>query len=228
MNSSPLTAYLSKLSFVSTLQERIAELMAATGLSVGAMADIAGVSSSAVSQWKDGPTKALKTGPATRLADRTGFCARWIADGDGPKMMPRPLANTDAGPELKGRVPLISNVQAGAFREFVDNYQPGDGGEELIATSVPVKRHTFALRVTGDSMEPEFLAGMILIIEPELEPNPGDYVVAKNGGDETTFKQLVSDGGDWYLKPLNARYPIKPLGKSQIIGVLRAVEKRYR
>ncbi len=77
-------------------------------------------------------------------------------------------------------------------------------------------------------MEPEFKEGMILVIEPEMEPNPGDFVVAKNGEDETTFKQLVKDGGDWYLKPLNERYPIKPLGQAKIIGVLRAVEKRYR
>ncbi len=132
------------------------------------------------------------------------------------------------GPTIGGHVPLISSVQAGAFKEHVDNFHPGDGGMELIATTVPVKRFTFALRVSGDSMEPEFPEGMILIIEPELEPNPGDFVVAKNGSDETTFKQLIRDGGDWYLKPVNPRYPIKPLGDSSIIGVLRAVERRYR
>lgn len=138
------------------------------------------------------------------------------------------VGETVAGPKMGGRVPLISNVQAGDFKEHVDNFHPGDGGAELIPTTVPVRRHTFALRVSGDSMEPEFPEGMILIIEPELEPVPGDYVVAKNGSEETTFKQLIKDGGDWYLKPLNPRYPIKPLGNSQIIGVLRAVEKRYR
>lgn len=125
-------------------------------------------------------------------------------------------------------MPLISEVQAGAFKEHVDNFHPGDGGSEQIATTVPVKRYTFALRVSGDSMEPEFTEGMILVIEPELEVNPGDFVIAKNSNGETTFKQLIRDGGDWYLKPLNPRYPLKPLGDSQVIGVLRAVEKRYR
>lgn len=122
---------------------------------------------------------------------------------------------------------MISDVQAGSFTEHVDNFHPGDGGMELIPTTVPIKRYTFALRVAGDSMEPEFREGMILVIEPELDPMPGDFVVAKNG-DGTTFKQLVKDGDDWYLKPLNPRYPIKPLGDSQVLGVLRAVEKRYR
>lgn len=136
--------------------------------------------------------------------------------------------NTGPGPSIRGHVPLISEVQAGMYKEHVDNFYPGDGGAELIATSVPVKRHTFALRVSGDSMEPEFRAGMILVVEPDMEPQPGDYVIAKNGDGETTFKQLVKDGGDWYLKPLNERYPIRPLGKAEIIGVVRAVEKRFR
>jgi SOS-response transcriptional repressor LexA len=137
-------------------------------------------------------------------------------------------ADTTEGPSIGGTVPLLSSVQAGNFKEYVDNFQPGDGGSEGVPTSVPVGRHTFALRVSGDSMEPDFQAGMILIIEPDLEANPGDYVIAKNGDSETTFKQLVKDGGDWYLKPLNNRYPMKALGDSVIVGVLRAVEKRYR
>jgi SOS-response transcriptional repressor LexA len=136
--------------------------------------------------------------------------------------------NIVAGPAVRGAVPLISNVQAGMYTAFVDNFHPGDGGQELIHTAVPIHQHTFALRVTGDSMEPEFAEGAILIIEPEMDPLPGDFVIAKNGDEETTFKQLVKDGADWYLKPLNPRYPIKPLGDSKIIGVLRAVEKRYR
>ena len=77
-----LTDLFSKLPYMNTLQDRIAELMEVSGLSVGQLAEIAGVSSSAVSQWKDGPTKALKAGPAKRLAERTGYCARWIADVD--------------------------------------------------------------------------------------------------------------------------------------------------
>ena len=31
-----------------------------------------------------------------------------------------------------------------------------------------------------------------------------------------------------HLKPLNARYPIKPLGHSRIVGVVREAVKRYR
>lgn len=64
----PLTPIGRKLTNMTTLQDRIARLMSETGMSVGEIARIAGVTSSAVTQWKDGPTKSLKTAPATKLA----------------------------------------------------------------------------------------------------------------------------------------------------------------
>lgn len=136
--------------------------------------------------------------------------------------------NTVPGPTIYGEVPLLSNVQAGMYTEFVDNLHPGDADYEKIPSIAPVNRYTFALRVSGDSMEPEFPEGLVLIIEPELAPEKNDFVVARNGGNETVFKQLIQDGSEWYLKSLNPRYPIKPLGESVIVGVLRAVGRRYR
>lgn len=126
-----------------------------------------------------------------------------------------------------GRVPLVSSVAAGMFTEATD-LMPAGFADEWVSCSVPVKDHTFALRVEGDSMEPRFAEGMILIVEPDMSPQPGDFVIAKNGDNEATFKQLVRDGGDSYLKPLNPRYPMKPLGSAQVIGVVRQVLENFR
>lgn len=134
--------------------------------------------------------------------------------------------NISPAPDIKGQVPLISSVPAGDFREAIDNLHPGDY-ERMIDVSVPVMAHTFALRVDGDSMEPEFRHGDVIIVEPDMQAEHGDYVIAKNGGD-ATFKQLWKEGADWYLKPLNDRYPIKPLHDSLIIGVVREKSKRYK
>jgi SOS-response transcriptional repressor LexA len=177
------------------------------------------VTRGSIQQWEKENGTAPNRKKQAAVAKVLGLSVAQLMSGD---------ANTAAGPELRGAVPLLSDVQAGDYKMHVDNFHPGDGGSEQIPTSVPVKRHTFALRVTGDSMEPEFREGMVIIIEPEMEAQPGDFVIAKNGDDETTFKQLTKDGGDWYLKPINPRYPIKPLGDSKIIGVVRAVEKRFR
>lgn len=124
------------------------------------------------------------------------------------------------------RVPVLTCVQAGDFREIVDNYQSNQA-DEWLETDVPVKQRTFALIVEGDSMEPEFAPGMRVVVEPDMDPENGDYVIAGNG-EQATLKKLVRDGDDWYLKPLNSRYPIKPLGSGRIIGVVRAAYKKYR
>lgn len=136
-----------------------------------------------------------------------------------------PGNNTEPGPDIAGTVPLISLIAAGNWSEAIDNLSPGEG--ERIEVSVPVRTNTFALRVTGDSMEPDFPSGIIIVVEPDLDPRPGDYVIAKNG-DDATFKQLVKDGPDLYLKPINPRYPIKPLGEARIIGVVREAIRRFR
>lgn len=134
--------------------------------------------------------------------------------------------NVVSGPDVRGEVPLISWVQAGSWCDVVDNFAPGDG-EEMIPTIVPVKRHTYALQVDGDSMTnpngwPSFPEGMIIIVEPDFDHQAGDFVVVKNGSNEATFKQLIRDGADWLLKPLNPRYPIKPLPTdATICGVVR-------
>jgi SOS-response transcriptional repressor LexA len=192
------------------------------GLSQEQFAQKCGVTRAAVQQWEkedpDGGT-APNRDKQPVVAGVLGLTVAQLMGGN---------ENVQAGPEVRGSVPLISSVQAGNYRMHVDNFHPGDGGEERIATTVPVKRHTFALRVSGDSMEPDFTEGSILIVEPEMEAQPGDFVIAKNGDDETTFKQLIRDAGDWYLKPLNPRYPLKALGKSTIVGVVRAVERRFR
>lgn len=178
-----------------------------------------GVTRAAVQQWEKEGGTAPRRANQPAVAALLGISVAELMSGG---------SNISAGPDLRGAVPLLSEVQAGQYKEHVDNFHPGDGGMELIPTSVPVRRHTFALRVSGDSMEPEFREGMVLIVEPELDPVPGDFVIAKNQDNETTFKQLIKDGSDWYLKPLNERYPLKPLGKARVIGVVRAVEKRFR
>lgn len=183
---------------------------------------------SQVSQWIQGSKnsgtgkpRGMRSETARYIDDCTNKKSGWMdADHSGE-------SNVAAGPAIRGSVPLLSNVQAGAFREVLNNNSGGDGVEQ-IPTTVPVNRYTFAVRVQGDSMEPKFTEGMLLIVEPELDPQPGDYVIAKNGSEETTFKQLVKDGADWFLKPLNPRYPIKPLGTDTIVGVVRGVSEMFR
>jgi SOS-response transcriptional repressor LexA len=131
--------------------------------------------------------------------------------------------NTEDGPDLKGTVPLISWIQAGQWCDVIDNLHPGEG--ERIHTTYRVRKHTYALRVRGDSMEPKFPDGAILIVEPEENPASGSFVIVRHNGGEATFKQLMVDGETRYLKPLNPRYPIMEMKPDAVFcGVVKRME----
>lgn len=179
-----------------------------------------GVSRGAVQQWERPGGTAPRRSNWQRVADVLGVPVAELLSG----------MRADSPPDLRAEVPLVSEVEAGNYT-VIDNFQ-SSGNFDTVPTRIDVKRHTYALRVHGDSMVSEsgdsFPPGAILIVEPEMAPLPGDYVIALNTDNETTFKQLVKDGGDLYLKPLNSRYPIKPLGNAKIIGVVREFTKRFR
>ena len=79
----------------------------------------------------------------------------------------------------------------------------------------------FALRVLGDSMEPEFREGHIIIIDRDAVVKNESYVLAVLD-DEYIFRQLVIDEQkNYYLKPLNEKYPTTPIsGMEAIKGVI--------
>jgi SOS-response transcriptional repressor LexA len=186
-----------------------------------ALANAADISATLVSRYVKG-TKGIGEDMAAKIEGNTGYLGWFgISQEEARAVAPGIL---EPAPVLAGQVPVISWVQAGEFSEAVESWDT----EEWVETLAPVLRHTFALRVKGDSMEPEFPSGVVIVVEPDLEPNPGDFVVVRNGGGEATFKQLVRDGEDWYLKPINPRYPIKPLGHSHVVGVVREMIKRFR
>jgi len=88
----------------------------------------------------------------------------------------------------------------------------------------------FALRVIGNSMEPEFRDGEIIVIEPDGLAVEGSYVLARHD-DEWVFRQLAKEGALWLLRPLNAAWPAVPIADlSAVHGVViqKAVPGRRR
>ena len=63
----------------------------------------------------------------------------------------------------------------------------------------------YALRVLGDSMEPEFADGCVIIVDPGYVAREGSYVIVEYAGD-LFFRQLVIEGERRFLKALNPKY----------------------
>ena len=120
--------------------------------------------------------------------------------------------NVDATRAFTGEVPVISWVQAGAWQDIADTFQPEDAERHL-----PIfKGHsskTYALKVRGDSMTApygkSYPAGCYVIVDPEKRsPMNGDRIIALTpGSKEATFKVYKDEDGRRWLAPLNSTHP---------------------
>ena len=178
-----------------------------------------------VNQWFSGHRKLGDAG-ARHIELTLGLVPGYFDDKCGRPPIAQP--NTEPGPDIHGRVPLISWVQAGAWSEIIDNLAPGDA-EEWISCPVSHSPATFVLRVRGESMlnpygRPSFHDGDLIFVDPERPAVHGSLVVVRLDDDkEATFKRLVVEGDRRYLKALNPAWP-EPMmqinGHATICGVV--------
>lgn len=131
-------------------------------------------------------------------------------------------------------IPLLDYVQAGDFVDSDQNFTMED--VEYLLTDLNLSERAFALQIKGDSMLPEFKEGDRIIVDCEISPKPGDFVVAKNNEQKATFKkyrllQIDSSGQEVFeLPPLNEDFPSMRSDEHhiQIIGTMVEHRKYYR
>jgi SOS-response transcriptional repressor LexA len=196
---------------------------------------LTGYSQPTVANWLNGRTTNLKSESAIRAAKALNVSVAWLTQGIGSvdqTFFDNNVRETSLGCK---RIPIISYVQAGLPNLAVDNRNAEDF--VLVDQDYKCSELTFALIINGDSMEPKFSEGDVIIVDPELRPHPGDYVVASTeNGEEATFKKyrVVGMGRTgqpvFELVPLNTDYPIlrsDSLGLS-VIGVMIEHRTYYR
>ena len=111
-------------------------------------------------------------------------------------------------------VPVLDYVQASEWTASAKPY-PVTERTEILWTRLPqLSERAFALVVEGESMIDEFYPGDIVIVDPEVAPRPGDYVVAKMAAEDAVmFRKYRPRGMDKggkpivELAPLNEDYP---------------------
>jgi phage repressor protein C with HTH and peptisase S24 domain len=81
-------------------------------------------------------------------------------------------------------------------------------------------KEPYVLMVLGDSMEPEFMEGDVVVIEPGAHYRDGSYVIAYHN-EEYIFRQLRVINERMYLTPLNPAYVSEQIdGAEAIKGVI--------
>lgn len=136
------------------------------------------------------------------------------------------VRNVEPAPAMRRTIPVVRWEDAEGWRARSPEAR-ASAALALEETDNEMSQHAFALKVRGDSMEPVFPDGSIVIADPERAANHNDYVIAKIGNTAPMLKQLVIDGPQRYLKPLNPRYPLVTVeGDLQIIATVIEVVMR--
>lgn len=217
--------------FMSTKKQvglRLKRIRESKGYSQRELASLCGWGASRVGNYESG-ARSISLDDAETLAKHLGVNAQHILfeapiceDLHVSNIVPVVGANT----EYLSEFPVISSVVAGMWAEAIEPYQVEEI-DTYLPTTERVSKRSFWLEVKGDSMTSasgiSFPSGTMILVDPELEPESGKLVVAKLlDVNEATFKQLIIDAGQKFLKPLNPAYPIMQInGNCKIIGVVK-------
>lgn len=101
-------------------------------------------------------------------------------------------------------IPVLGRVIAGipmdAVEEILDY--------EEISEDMARQGEFFALQVKGDSMEPKFSDGDVVIVRKQEDVDSGDIAIVLVNGDEATIKKVQKFDGGINLVPTNSAYPV--------------------
>jgi SOS-response transcriptional repressor LexA len=167
----------------------------------------------------------------TEMAERMGLSMSYISQLEGDKRTPSDAVETllrmleeqmdagmmDSGSTLREdakpygsqrqrrekRIPIIGWAHAGDASVYDE--MPADW-QETMATDCP-KEKVFAVRLEGDSMEPRFADGDVLVVMSEEAPYSGCFAVVKFRNEGVVFRRIELTGGMVRLMPINDRYP---------------------
>jgi phage repressor protein C with HTH and peptisase S24 domain len=196
------------------------------------LARVMETTSASVSAWK----KTGFTGTALQL----DALSRELGNEQYPVMEPKDRIVHDAGDRLKQAwreamdaftAPIIAYAQGG------EGAYPEDLGHAVPRIAVPCKDpNCYVLELEGDSMEPVYLEGDLLVVAPNMEPMNNDLVIVKTAEEEVFFKKLKKRPGSEALQfhSFNPHHPpihlrIDEIYRVSVVhSVIRPLKERVR
>jgi len=163
-------------------------LAAEHGMSTSGLARRAGLDPTTFNPSKrlmpDGRARWPSTESLAKVLQATGTdLAQFTALVTGARALP-------AGARPARRIPLIGFAQAGGEGFFDDGGYPVGGSWDEVSLPEIADPNAYALEIAGDSMEPVFRDGDLVIVSPAAPIRRGDRVVVRTRGGEVMAKQL--------------------------------------
>ncbi|WP_207539135.1 S24 family peptidase [Sabulicella rubraurantiaca] len=189
----------------------IDSLAAENGLSASGLARRAGLDPTAFNPSKRIGPDGRARWPSTESISKILSATQVGIEGFAALVSGQPaLPSTQRGPRpgVGRRVPLIGFAQAGGEGFFDDGGFPvGGAWDEISLPEIP-DPHAYALEISGDSMEPVFRDGDMVIVSPSSPIRRGDRVVARTRLGEVMAKELKRQSAKRIeLRSLNPAHP---------------------
>ena len=200
-------------------------LAAENGLSASGLAKRAGLDPTTFNPSKrrmpDGRARWPSTESVSKVLDATGASLeRFTALVSGARALTSAALARNSG----RRVPLIGFAQAGGEGYFDDGGFPVGGGWDEVSLPEIADPNAYALEISGDSMEPVFRDGDLVIVSPSAPIRRGDRVVVRTVNGEVMAKQLTRRSARRVeLKSLNPEHPNYSFDLSDVTWVHRIV-----
>lgn len=106
-------------------------------------------------------------------------------------------------------IPIVSVTAAGRPLAAFDDYPQGTGNDYIDCPRDVTDENAFALRISGDSMEPKIPDGSTIIVAPNMMPREGKPVVAKLESGDVTCKVYQRRGDNVILAPYNPQHDVQ-------------------
>lgn len=159
--------------------ERVRKLRRELGLTQEQFADIVGVSRNYIGMIENGRE------PSDTFMLLVSSIEEKGVPGQSTKVSEEPSSYA----KLLRTIPMLSWAHAGeavAYEQLPESWQP-----RVPCTNNDPK--AFAVAIEGDSMEPKFSSGDVVVLLPSSEPRNGDLVIAKLSDDGVLFKIFQSN-----------------------------------
>jgi phage repressor protein C with HTH and peptisase S24 domain len=190
-------------------------LAARAGLSASGLAKRAGLDPTTFNRSKritaDGRARWPSTESVAKILAATNTTIDIFISliGDGKRSVTRP-------------VPLIGLAKAGAGGYFDDAGFPAGRGWDEIAFPGVDDEHAYALEVSGNSMEPAYRDGDVIVVSPAAPVRRGDRVVVKTKDGEVMAKELKRRTAKAIeLKSLNSDHPERQFSAAEVQWIAR-------
>jgi len=196
-------------------------LAAEYGLSSSGLAKRSGLDATTFNPSKrrmpDGRARWPSTESLAKVLDATGASLETFT-----ALVTGARAVTSARPPR--RIPLLGLAQAGGDGFFDDAGFPVGGSWDEVSLPEIGDPHAYALEIAGESMEPVFRDGDMVVVSPAAPIRRGDRVVVRTIGGEVMAKQLARRSAKRVeLKSLNPDHRDRSFDLSEVAWILQEI-----